>query len=184
MRSGIPWTVLAMAATLAGCGAVYSTQPVGEASVAVRAADWDGTWLQGEGTLTLKVEDEGSGRIRGVWVEWGHQGPRLESHVIELRRSGDAMFANVGESDANGRMRYAWARMRREGNVLIAWIPDVERFKAACRVHRLPCREQEEHVVLIDPSAEHMMVLASLEAALLYRWDQPVVLIRLASKEE
>lgn len=173
-----------MVGTLAGCGAVYSTHPVGEASVAVEAADWDGTWLHGEGALTLKVEDEGAGRIRGAWVEWGHQGPRLESHVIELRRSGDAMFANVGESDGNGRVRYAWARIRREGSVLIAWIPDVERFKAACRDGRLPCREQDEHVVLVDPSAAHVKVLASSEAAPFYRWDEPVVLMRLTGGGE
>jgi hypothetical protein len=173
------WSLAAIVGAVSGCAAVYATHPVGEAPVPLRAADWDGTWFNKDGALTLKVEDEGAGRIRMAYVEWGDQGPRLESHEIQLLRSGNATFASVKEAEENGQALYVWARIKREGNLMLAWIPNAERFKAACRDGRFPCREKDEDIALGELTADHLKILASEEEGSLYGWDEPVVLMRM-----
>ncbi|MHC1744172.1 MAG: hypothetical protein AB9873_14220 [Syntrophobacteraceae bacterium] len=183
MRSLIVWVGLLMVSAICGCAAVYATKPVGDVPCPVKPAEWDGTWVNKDGALTLKVQDEQAGRLRMAWVEWSLQGPRLESQEIQLLRSGDATFASVKEGEDNGRARYVWARIKREGNEMICWIPDVEHFRAAGRSGQFPFEEKDDSIILGELTPEHLKTLASPEAGLLYRWDDPVVLLRMNSGE-
>lgn len=181
MNIRIVWMHLLILGAISGCAAVYATKPVGEAPFPIKASEWNGTWVNVNGAVTLKVLDEAAGTLRMAWVEWSVQGPRLESHEIQLLRSGEAIFASVREGEDKGQSLYVWARVRRDGNELICWPPDVERFKAASRSGQFPFREKDDSLVLGELTPEHLRQLASPEAALLYRWDDPVVLLRINS---
>jgi hypothetical protein len=178
MRALGIWFSVVVAGAVSGCSAVYVTKPVGEIPCPVKAGDWDGTWVNKNGTVTLRVQDGEAGRIGMAWVEWGIQGPRLESHEIQLLRSGDVTFASVKDTEEDGQTLYVFVRLKREGDELVCWVPDVERFKAACRSGQFPFREKDESLVLGELTPDHIKLLASPEAGLLYRWDDPVVFVR------
>jgi hypothetical protein len=178
------WVLVLAAGALSGCSAVYVTKPVGDVVPRVKAADWDGTWVNKNGAVTLRVQDGEAGKIRMAWVEWGIHGPRLESQEIQLLQSGDVLFANVKEAEENGQTLYVWARVKREGDEMICWVPDVDRFKAASRSGQFPFREKDDSVVLGELTPDHLKFLASAEAGALYRWDDPVVFTRATQGED
>lgn len=183
LRSLGVWVGCLILGAIFGCAAVYATKPVGEVPCPVKATEWDGTWVNKNGAVTLKVVDEQAGTLRMAWVEWSVQGPRLESHEIQMRRTADATFANVIQGEDSGRVLYVWARVKREGNELICWTPDVDRFKTAGRNGQFPFQEKDDSIVLGELTPEQVRILASPEAGSLYRWDDPVVLLRMSSCE-
>ena len=59
--------ILAVAALLSGCSAVYSPEPMGDKAVELDAS-WSGTWLSDDAMVNTKVLDAANGVLQGEWT--------------------------------------------------------------------------------------------------------------------
>jgi hypothetical protein len=166
---------------LCGCSAVYSTDPIGEKACRLSGQDWEGTWINKETFLSVKVTDAGNGMIRAAWIESSDHGDKLESYEVQLRQSGELVFGNVKTDDGSGRALYVWGLVKRDGNELICWKPDVDKFRDLCAKGELPCKEEEGNLTLTTLSPEHVKTINSEKKGVLYQWHDPLVFIRTAS---
>ena len=120
-----------------------------------------------------------------AWIE----GMELESYDTLIRQSEGWLFFNIKDksedSDEHG---YFWGRIKRDGNTILLWDPDVEKFRSLVREGVLPGevkksgdnKEKDSDVILGELSAEHIRVLTSGEHGVLFNWDKPLVLIKLS----
>lgn len=165
--------------TLAGCSAVYVTQPIGEQPCKIKAKDWEGTWIHKDGSVTVKVMDGENGQLRIAWIEPKDNGLTFEAHDVELREAGSQMFANIKDDANTNEPRYLWARIKGDGNQVIVWLPDATKFRALVEEQKLPGRiERENDVVLDTLELKHLRIIAGEQEGMLFVWEEPIVLFR------
>jgi len=164
---------------LSGCHAVYSTNPVGEAPVAVSPGDWEGTWVYKDGAVTVAVLDKEKGVLEVGWVEKKQNRLQYEHYKVLLRQSGEWLFGNVQDPDRP--KLYVWGRIRSEDGQIILWVPDVEKARALVEKGVLPGRaeKKDSDVVLSNPGAAEFMRILSGEKGALLDWERPLVFRRL-----
>jgi hypothetical protein len=166
--------VAAAVIMMAGCSAVYSTKPVGENPVTIKAEEWDGTWINKNGAITLEVMDAEKGIIHVAWVEK----MKLESYQVHLLDSGSWMFASFRESGES--QKYLWAKILKDEDQLNLWAPSVDKIRVLVQKGVLPGSVEESgDVVLGELKAEHLRLLTSEEKGILFEWEKPLVLTRL-----
>lgn len=162
------------------CSAIYSTEPVGEKPCSISRQDWDGIWANKGTFFHVWVIDESNGLLRWTWIEPGGK-LKVESYEVQLRQSGQWVFGNVKADEEKG--LWVWGLVKREGNGLICWIPDAEKFKSLCRRGLLACTEKDGNIVLASITPEHMEIINSEREGVLYDWRDPFVFIRTAMHE-
>jgi hypothetical protein len=175
-----------------GCDVVYVSEPIGESPHPIDAAEWEGSWIVGEGVAWLRVIDETQGTIELMTIEVEKESePELQRMKIFLRESDDGRFFSVEEpmeeaendaADADRKTppprRYHWGIFRRDEAHLIAWLPRLDRFKALVEEGALPGEVLEGGDVLLGPlEAEHLALIQSEEDRL-FSWKEPFVMTR------
>lgn len=170
--------VAVLVATMSGCSAVYSIDPVGEKPYPVKEEDWKGVWISNGAAVTFKVIDAEKGLVKVAWVEWKDHEAKLESYEIQLRESEKWIFANVRD-DANGKPRFFWGPIKQEENQILAWRPDVAKFKALGKNGKLPSREDDNDIFLDHLTPEQLKVITSQSEGVLFEWNDPLVFIRI-----
>ena len=187
----------AAALSLAACANVFSPTPVGEESVAIDPADWDGLWTEPNLALVIKTLDADRGVLDVFMVD----GSTRQSVTVELRRSGGWLFGSFNDYDDedapgdgesppdNGTpirdaRPYAWVRVVNKDNKLVFWQPHTDRFRRAVERGDLPGRvateEDGDPVYLGRLEPEHYRLITESSAGVLMDWDEPVVLVRSA----
>jgi hypothetical protein len=189
---------------LAGCEAVYTSQPLGDEVVVLDPAEWQGTWLAPDMVITTTVLDGAAGRLQAAWIERGTAGATLEIAEGSIRASGDWTFANIldeteeppgeaqggeggqGESEAGAAAdvvpaapRYVWLRVEKGESHLTLWSPNVEQFKILVGDGRLPGRVTDDGVELGELSPEQLRMIND-PASNLLNWADPAVFVRIA----
>lgn len=166
---------IACACVIAGCANVYSTGPMGETPFVVKADEWQGTWVHKDGSVDIKVIDATSGRLQVAWIE----NMKLASHNVQLLQAGERLFGSV-EDDGNTN-KYLWGLVKKDKNQIVIWTPSVSRFKILVEDHTLPGTvSKDKDVMLGNLTGEHYAVITSETRGILFDWDSPVILIRLA----
>ncbi len=167
---------------LTGCTAVYSVNPVGEKPHAIEADDWDGTWRGGGDAVSIKVIDAEKGILQMAWIE-NMEFNLFQAHLLE---SNDWVFVNFKEKvDDDG---YLFARIKKSGNTITMWDPDVDKIRALVTDGTLPGTikgssngvESNGNVVLGKLSAEHLKIITSGDRGILLDWENPIFLRRLS----
>ncbi|MGV8073023.1 MAG: hypothetical protein AB2L11_00465 [Syntrophobacteraceae bacterium] len=176
--------IILSALVMSGCSAVYSPLPVGESPYAIKSEDWDGTWINKDTYFSVKVVDGQKGVLRAAWMEWKDDEARLESHEVQLLQTGKWVFANVKVSEGDEKVLFVWAPFKRDGNAVVCWTPDVEKFKALGKAGKLPCREENDDIFLNDLTPEHLKIITSETECQLYDWRDPLVFIRMTGQAE
>jgi len=175
LRSTAVALCLALAAS---CKIVTVPSPMGTTPVAPVSADWDGTWACGfQSPVTLWVND--SGAVRLIYTEM--EGDELVTHEIEwqLETHGDWMFASAPVPDMPG--KFLWARVWREEEQLIAWLPDPEQLAELVRTGTLPGTVEEDgNVFLGELSSEQLDALTTRESGSIL-WDKPIAFVRVTN---
>jgi len=151
---------------------------VGGKPQAIVPADWEGTWLHPEGTITVAVTDKDQGRLEVGWVEVKKNQLVFEKYSVQLRTAGPWMFGNI--PDPEGGKRFLWGRLKQETRQLTIWLPDVERVKALVAAGKLPGRidGNGSDVVLDGLSARQLDAMAAGEFGPVLDSDAPLVFIR------
>ncbi|MBN2431888.1 MAG: hypothetical protein JXQ27_10445 [Acidobacteria bacterium] len=157
-----------------GCNAVYSTKPVGETVIPVKAEDWEGTWFNKDGTVRLAIHDAEQGILQLAWIEK----MKLESYQVRLLGAGDWLFANIRETGETE--RYLWARIVRDGEQINLWVPAVEKIRVLVEKGRLPGTVEDSGTLILgDLTTDHLRLITSEAEGVLFEWDKPIVLLRL-----
>jgi hypothetical protein len=120
-----------------------------------------------------------------AWVE----DMELNEYDVFLLESGDWLFFNLTEEEEDGEAPpgYFWGRIKNDGNSIILWEPEINKFRALVREGILPGEakksgknnEHESDVILGELTADHLQIIMSGEKGVLFDWDKPMFLIKL-----
>lgn len=166
--------LVALAAQLAACAAVYSPVPMGENPVAVQPENWDGLWTAPGIGLVVRTVNAEQGLLDVLLID----GSSTESHQLQLRQSGGWLFASTqadedeadGEVDADAAATgeadgedgsheggdgdqpaivsdprpWVFFRVVNKGDTLVIWNAHTDRFRRAVERGHLPGRVAEE----------------------------------------
>lgn len=165
-----------IAVFFSGCSTAYSSKPVGEAPAPIKSEEWEGTWINKEGAISIKVLDSEKGVLNVALVE------RMElvRYQVNLLSSGQWMFWNVPAEDRDD--RFLWGRISKDGNQIIIWSPSVSRIAAHVKDGSLPGSVDDGgNVTIGNLAAEHYKVIKSTDQDVLFDWENPTVFLRLAN---
>jgi hypothetical protein len=185
MRILLKLTIAALAVSLTACESVTSPVPLGHNPVSIQEGEWAGRWFNSEGHLDLSVVDAAKGLVQVGYQEDGIQ----RTLDLQLREAAGWIFVNVTESDFNesqglGDLQskgFLWARIVKDGDMIIAWNPDPDAFVTLVKEGKLPGTVEDGSVVLEPLSAEHYGVITSGANGVVLEWESPVVLYRFES---
>ena len=162
--------------TVIGCSAVYSTYPMGETTIPLNTDEWKGTWIHSEGSITIDVTDTTNGVLQIAWIE----NMKIKSYRVQLLKAGKWLFGNV-KDDNNGN-RYIWGRVSKNNHQIVLWAPTVSKFRNLIENGILPGTVDADGNVTLDQlTAKHFSKITSESEGILFDWDDPVVLMRLAN---
>lgn len=176
-RVGGFWVVLVLAA-ICGCASVSSIELVGERPKEISQKDWDGTWINRDHPIKIKVSDKPKGLLQVAWVEEKGGGFKLESYQVEMREAGEWTFGNIKEKE--GPAPYYWALVKNDQGQIIVWTPDPAQFRKLVQNGVLPGKvEKAGDVVLEKLTLEHLKVIMSGDHGVCFDWQKPIVFFRL-----
>lgn len=165
-----------------GCSIVASKAPVGEAPVVVDAKGWNGAWYTpGGGYCVLQVKNEREGILQLAWIE-NDKELKYQSGEVLIRKSGNVSFASTKETQEKtvADVVYVWARIKKEKNMILIWLPNEEKFKTLIETNILPGEIKNGMTILGDLKPEHMKVITSEAKCPLFDWERPLVLIKMS----
>ncbi len=174
--------VLSLLVVLAGwgCSAVVSQRPVGEIPVVLDPEEWEGTWITPDGgPVVIRVEDAEKGYLKLAWIE-DDRSRTFKSLRVIILRSAAWDFANIREEDGKNEtgQNYLFARVKKQKNHILVWLPRAEKFAALVEGKILPGRAVKETVTLGELKPEHVKIIVSEEKGLLFDWENPFVLMK------
>jgi hypothetical protein len=185
MKTPAAFVIALLLALLAGgCTAVRSPQPFGDKPHALVAAEWEGTWVgleedDHEEPVRFMIADAADGRLQVTWIKEKDGMPVLETHQVVLREGGDWMFISVLADEDHKEKGFVWGRLRREGELMIIWKPDVPKFEKLIEDGKLKGKTDDGDVVLEPLTAKNLTALTSGELGVPFNWDNPMVLHRI-----
>jgi hypothetical protein len=168
---------LLTAALVFGCGAVSSVGPVGERPREISQDEWNGTWINKNHSITIKVLDEQKGLLQVAWVEEKEGGLKIESYQAAIRESGEWIFGNVKEK-ADSSSHY-WALIKKDAGQIIIWTPDPVQFRKLIQTGVLRGKVEKYDVILEKLTADDLKVILSGDKGVYFEWQNPVVFFRL-----
>jgi len=164
---------------LSGCQAVYVSTPLGERPHVLDSDACNGVWLVDHDIAKVTVTDAANGEFRAVGIDENDGAPVLKTYAITVRESGSWVFASMRDDESKPD-RYVWALVKFGDDQLIAWLPNVEKFRALVRDKKLPGTLDGDDVALGPLSPDDLKRLTSGELGVLFEWDSPVVYRRVA----
>lgn len=168
---------LCLAAGLGGCAAVLAEKPIGATPVALAPEQWNGSWFNGEDALVVEVTEPDAGVMQVALVEYKEGGFALQQMTAVVRQGDQWQFINVKAEDSGG--RYQWARMSREGELLLIWPPEPAPLRELVENGSLAGKVEDDDVILPGSSPELIQLLEGDGGGRFFKWDGPLVLYRL-----
>lgn len=165
---------------LGGCYGVYSTQVVGEKPLVLEPEKWEGTWVHRDVAITAVVMDKARGLLEVGWTEKKQGKLVFEKHRVELRQSGKWIFGNVRHAERP--KLTVWSRVQVDGDQIILWMPDRNRFEAMVRNRSIEGRNEKtgEDVILTGFTPETVSRIMNAEGGAPLDWERPLVFQRLS----
>jgi hypothetical protein len=176
---------IALMLFLTACVEVTSTAPVGSKAVPIDAEEWNGTWLDDDDEPVLfRVVDSANGILKMSGIEESDGTRRWVHSYVYLRTVPGHegwIFASYQDKPADHEPPgYLWARVKRQGEFLLVWLPDSTKFEELVEEGALPgevIRGEESgnvaHITLDEFDEEHLALIASEERGVLFDWDDP-----------
>ncbi len=177
LRAGC-FLALVIVVVVCGCMKVASVTPVGEHPKKILPDDWDGTWINKEQPVKIRVADQQNGVLQVAWVE--EKGGRfvLESYQIEMWEAGEWTFGNFKTQESPA--PYLWGLVKNDQGQIIIWTPDQAYFSKLVQTGVFPGNvEKGGDVVLKKLTSEHLQTMMSAAQSECFNWQTPIVFMRL-----
>ena len=162
-----------------GCKEVTVDKPFGEKPAAITAEDWDGTWVTGNGALTLKVSDGPKGLLRAAWVETKDGDFELATRDLFVRTVNRSLFVTMADRDEDGKTNFVWARAIMKPDELQLWAPVFDEIKRLAEQGKLPATISSNRIALRNLNTEHLNRIERSTDAQLFDVEHPLKLRRL-----
>jgi hypothetical protein len=145
------------------------------------AKEWEGNWITTDGAVEVKVVDSEKGILKVFWLEDdNNQGnPGMKTAEVELRESGDWLFANTPEPDKN--RGFIWARIKNEDRQIIIWSPDDKSLAQGVKDGLFPGKLDGDEVILDELKPQHLKLITSGEKGVFFSWDKPSVYVKVGN---
>ncbi len=163
-----------------GCSVVMSQRPVGDKPVVLDKAGWDGVWMTPQGApVMMKVKDGEKGVLKIAWIE-DDKDMTYKSYDVILLSSGRWQFANILDEENKGAKPrgYLFAKIKKEKDNIIIWLPSAEKFSDLVKKRILPGEAAKETVILGELGPQHMKTIMSEEKGVLFDWENPFIFIK------
>jgi hypothetical protein len=179
MKSKHLFSFLVLLMCIAGCERVSSQYLVGQKPYAADPEQWSGEWspdCSGDDTVRVEVLDKDKGIIRIMDTKTGPDNT-MQTYECYLREAGEWIFANVAFKDE---AEFCPVRVKNlEGRQIIVWFPDPERFMPLVFDKKiLPGEWRGRNISLGLLKPEHLEIIMSGKEGVLFKWDEPVILVR------
>ena len=190
-RGRVKSVMLLVFLAMSGCAYVTSPVIVGETPVDIASERnaWEGIWLMGgKLPVTVKVLDGSNGVLQVGWIQDDADGNMsMETVHAHLREGGGWMFVTLSSPDGMEKDEpLMWARIKRDDDLCILWLPCVTKFRPLVEQGILPGQipvsedgtRQGRGVDLGELKAEHLGQIISGEHGLLFDWEEPMIFIK------
>lgn len=128
----------------------------------------------------MKVVDANKAILSTAWLEDDGQGkPAMKTAEVELRESGEWLFASTREEDKG--QGWLWGRIKNQDRQIIVWLPDDKLFKQSMKEGWFPGKIDGDEVILDELEPQHLKILTSTERGVLFSWDKPTVFVRVGN---
>lgn len=169
---------------LCSCKTVTSKQPVGEKSVELDKATWNGSWTTADGdVIYTRVKDSIKGILETVTVSVSDSEINTERGTVQIRKSADWLWASA---KSEGEENFAFGRINAPGDEIIIWIPKPAPFADRVRKGELPgvldkdSEGKEKGDVLLNAlPTQQIKAIEEGKWGEVFDWSQPIVLRRL-----
>ncbi len=170
---------------IAACNPLYATQPVGDKprNLTQEKDTWEGTWVHGEGAITLAVTDAEHGRMQVAWFEKKQDSLVPSLHEVELRTFDKWTFANVKDRESG---RYVFARIETKDRQMVVYVPQVAAWTKLIRDKQVPgtlkprsdASRGEPEATLAPLSAKDLAFITSSDRAALFASQPPTAFVK------
>jgi hypothetical protein len=105
----------------------------------------------------------------------------MKTAEVELRESGEWLFASTKAEDKDQTKGYTWGRIKNEDRQIILWLPDDKIFKRLVKDGVFPGKIDGDDVLLEELKPQHLKIITSGERGVLFEWDKPAVFVKVGN---
>jgi hypothetical protein len=182
--------LLLAAVVLMGCP-VVSKNMIGLEDYKLDAKKIDGTWINDEGAMLIKVIDADKGILKFVFLE---DRDKIESMKIKIMKGNTWLYFNVLPDKEGNDEEYIWGRFQINDSKLIFWNPSNEAFTKAIEKRKIKGKINKKKnedqtfsfttsTVVLTDSAKNIIDLVEKSDTVFFDWDEPAFFIKLTKQE-
>ncbi len=165
-------TLLLVSISLMAVGCtITSKNMVGLQDYKLEPREIDGTWINADGAVSLKVMEADRGIVRAVVLE-NKEKPEIYNFKIMKGKSW-LYFNLLPEGDQT---EIYWGKLKIEENKIIAWYPSDKAFIRAIKEGKLLGTIKPE---FIKDSAKNIIDLVESSENAYFQWEEPLYFMRL-----
>jgi len=134
----------------------------------------NGTWINADGAVTLKVVEPDKGLVRMFILE---DKEKPEIYNLKIMKGKAWLYFNLLPEKSQAENTYYWGRIKIEDNKIIAWHPADNAVSKAIAAGKLagtvepPC---------LTDSAKNIIDVVETSEKSFFQWEDPMFLIKLA----
>ena len=174
------YMVLCFVIIITGCHSVFTSHPMGDNPIKIAGENWNGTWINKDGSVVVKVTDPEKGHLIAALIESKKDDLILKKYDIEIRGTNNFTFINFKMKDEKGTMRYVWGKINKDDKTIVIWAPNIEMFRELVNAKKLPGEIKNKDVYLETLKDEHLKFIMSEKNSLLFQLNKPAVFYRLS----
>jgi hypothetical protein len=156
-----------------GC-TIPSKNLVGLQEYPVDPQQMDGTWINSDGAVVLRVVEPEKGIVRMIFLE-DKETPEI--FTVKIMKGKSWLYFNLLSEKNQAENMFLWGKVSIEKNKIIAWLPSDNAFIKAIAEGKLlgtvkpPC---------LADSAKNIIELVESSEKTFFEWEEPMLLIKLA----
>jgi hypothetical protein len=177
--------VLAMLVVIlgAGCSSVTTVNPLSLETKPLDKDKFEGTWLLGKESVSVRFASNGVARIAGV--RWENDQFRLEQREMIITEGEEYNFLSIRfEEDGKWTNQFFFLQYHftEEGDLLL-WLPNSKVFEEAIKTNRLQGVKHNSGVIITNTPGELLKFINNSDNLQLFEYREPIVVKKVAGQE-
>ena len=165
---------------ISGCNSVYISHPMGAVPLKISPENWNGTWINKDGCVVVKVIDSENGKLIVAIIEDKKDDLKLKKYDVEIRGTNDFVFINIKTKNEKGKILYIWGKIIKKDKEIVVFGPNVEKFRDLVEIGKMPGKIINKDVYLDLLKDDHKKFIMSEEkTSLLFDLNNPSIFFRL-----